>query len=208
MKRKNSHKANPLASIPIIAMLAMAPLSTNGTAPSDNAHLTELVTTANANTQKAYTVTQTPQKVNLSELKAFKRLRLQKVVKCIGNDQDANLVFTTINTEAAIANHSVLYIYYVEDNYKEPDYYGAKPPRIGELRYHDLGDNSFVGIKVYEFIYTKTWEEKLLTYEVRLDDKSAQYLIDFLAGETEFKNNTTIRFEETKSQNLLKPNVL
>ena len=164
--------------------------------------------TVNANAPKVYTETQPPQKANLSELKAFEDLRLQKVVKCIGNDQDANLVFTALNTTAAAASKVVRTIYYIKDNYKEPDRYGARPPSIGELRYHDLGEDSFVGIKVYENLYLKTGEIKLMTYEVRLDDKSAQYLIDFLAGETEFKNNTAIRFAETKSQNLLKPKVL
>ena len=211
--KKNSHKANPLAGLPVVVMLAMTPLSTDGKQPAqfvpiDSAHLTELVAAVNANAPKTYAETQAPQKANLSELKAFEDLRLQKIVKCIGNDQDANLVFTTLNTTAAAANNSVRTIYYVKDNYKEPDRYGAKPPSIDELRYHDLGENSFVGIRVYEFIYTKTGGKKLMTYEVRLDDKSVQYLIDFLAGETEFKNNTTIKFTETKSQNLLKPKVI
>ena len=205
MKRKNSHKANPLASIPIIAMLAMAPLSTNGTAPSDNAHLTELVTTAYANTQKAYTVTQTPQKVNLSELKALEHKKLQKIIRCKGNDQNANILFTTIDVAESANSKGVRRVYYVEDSYQEPDRYGAEPPVVSELIYHDLGDKSFAGIKVYESIYTKTGEMKHLTYEVRLDDKSAQYIINFLAGETEFTNRTNIKFSETKSTKLLKP---
>ena len=57
-KDKNSHKANPLASVPVIIMLAMAPMAEGKQpaqfVPIDSEHLAELVAQANATAPKAY----------------------------------------------------------------------------------------------------------------------------------------------------------
>ena len=64
-KDKNSHKANPLASVPVIIMLAMSPMAEGKQpaqfVPIDSEHLTELVAQANATAPKAYEYTQTQQ---------------------------------------------------------------------------------------------------------------------------------------------------
>ena len=75
-------------------------------------------------------------------------------------------------------------------------------PRITKIIYHDIGEDSFLGILIHEDISAKNNTVKTLIREVRLDDKSAQYLIDFVAGDTNFKNYSGIKFEETQNSNL------
>ena len=42
---------------------------------------------------------------------------------------------------------------------------------------------------------------------MKLDDEAAQYLIDFLAGDTNFKNDTDIKFEKTTNPRVRPPKV-
>ena len=70
---------------------------------------------------------------------------------------------------------------------------------VTELIYHDLGpDKEYLGILVHDFISNDEWYAK----EIRLDDTSAQYLLDFQADITEWANHTRITFSETKDPNL------
>ena len=67
---------------------------------------------------------------------------------------------------------------------------------------HNIHDaaNTFQKSLIHGFIENNT--VKCLIHEVRLDDKSAQYLIDFVAGDTNFKDYSGIKFEETQKSNL------
>ena len=211
MKRKDSHKANPLASIPVIVMLAMAPLSTDGkqptqSAPIDNAHITELVAAVNPNAPKVYAVTQTPEKEAPLGIEYLSSRRAQKVLPCLGNKQPANLLLTTSRGDNE--ENRVTRIYYVQNDYDKSQY--KEPPYIQSLIYHDLGEKSFLGIKTIERFRVKKgddYERKTFISEVKLDDEAAQYLIDFLAGDTNFKNSTNIKFEETKKSRVQPPKV-
>ena len=48
-------------------------------------------------------------------------------------------------------------------------------PSITKIIYHDIGEDSFLGILIHEDIPAKNNTVKTLIREVRLDDKSAQY---------------------------------
>ena len=90
-------------------------------------------------------------------------------------------------------------------NYKLIDIY-TPPPEIETLVYHDLGNGKeFCGIIIKEEVGEKNKNKETIRYEVKLDDKSAQKLIDFLAGDTKWKNNSHIEFSETKSPRLKSP---
>lgn len=79
-----------------------------------------------------------------------------------------------------------------------------EPTYILELVYHDLGENSFLGIKTEKPIYdSKHAYAGAIFREYRLDDKSAQYLLDFRTNDTEWLNGTDIKFSVTTSPNLL-----
>ena len=209
-KDKNSHKANPLASVPVIIMLAMAPMAEGKQpaqfVPIDSKQLTELVAQASAVAPKAYEYTQNPQKEAPLGIEYLSLRKAQKVLPCLGNKQPANLLFTTSRGDDE--ENRVTRIYYVENDYDKSQY--KEPPYIQSLIYHDLGEKSFLGIKTIEYLDVwkgDDYELKTFISEVKLDDEAAQYLIDFLAGDTNFKNSTNIKFEETTNPRLLPPKV-
>ena len=209
-KDKNSHKANPLASVPVIIMLAMAPMAEGKQpaqfVPIDSKQLTELVAQASAVAPKAYEYTHNPQKEAPLGIEYLVSSKAQKVLPCLGNQQPANLLFTTSRGDDE--ENRVTRIYYVENDYDKSQY--KEPPYIQSLIYHDLGEKSFLGIKIFEYFRVKKgddYEPKIFIAEVKLDDEAAQYLIDFLAGDTNFKNSTNIKFEETTNPRLLPPKV-
>ena len=209
-KDKNSHKANPLASVPVIIMLAMAPMAEGKQpaqfVPIDSKQLTELVAQASAVAPKAYEYTQNPQKEAPLGIEYLSLDKAQKVLPCLGNEQPANLLFTTSRGDDE--ENRVTRIYYVKNSYDKSQY--KYPPYIQSIIYHDLGEKSFLGIKTIERLRFKKgdhYEQKTFIFEVKLDDEAAQYLIDFLAGDTNFKNDTDIKFEETTNPRLLPPKV-
>ena len=61
-----------------------------------------------------------------------------------------------------------------------------------------------MGVYVIEKVYDKNTHKYKGTigYELRLDDESAQYLLDFNAGSTEWKDETGIKFRETTNPNV------
>ena len=209
-KDKNSHKANPLASVPVIIMLAMAPMAEGKQqaqfVPIDSKQLTELVAQTSAVAPKAYEYTQNPQKEAPLGIEYLSLDKAQKVLPCLGNEQPANLLFTTSRGDDE--ENRVTRIYYVKNSYDKSQY--KYPPYIQSIIYHDLGEKSFLGIKTIERLRFKKgdhYEQKTFIFEVKLDDEAAQYLIDFLAGDTNFKNSTNIKFEETTNPRLLPPKV-
>lgn len=201
-KDKNSHKANPLASVPVIIMLAMSPMA-EGKQPAqfvsiDSEHLIELVAQANATAPKAYEYTQTQQDELVQRVPNLKSDRIQKIIDCTGNKQKGILLFTTSKGDTS---STVWSVYYIQNDYKGNNH--LRPPSVTKIIYHDIGEDSFLGILIHEEIMAnKNTNVKCLIREVRLDDKSAQYLIDFVAGGTNFKNYSGIKFEETQKSNL------
>lgn len=201
-KDKNSHKANPLASVPVIVMLAMAPMAEGKQparfVPIDSEHLAELVAQANATAPKAYEYTQTQEDELVQRVPRLKSKKIQKIIDCTGNKQKGQLVYTTSKGDTS---STVWSVYYIQNDYNGNN--NLRPPSVTKIIYHDIGEDSFLGILIQEEIMAKkNTAVKCLIREVRLDDKSAQYLIDFVAGDTHFKNYSGIKFEETQKSNL------
>ena len=191
-------------------MLAMAPMAEGKQpaqfVPIDSKQLTELVAQASAVAPKAYEYTQNPQKEAPLGIEYLVSQKAQKVLPCLGNEQPANLLFTTSRGDDE--ENRVTRIFYVENDYDKSQY--KEPPYIQLLIYHDLGEKSFLGIKTIERIWFKKGdhdEQKTFIFDVKLDDEAAQYLIDFLAGDTNFKNSTSIKFEETTNPRVQPPKV-
>jgi hypothetical protein len=201
MRRKDPHKGKTLASISVIVMLAMAPIAEGKEpaqfVPVNSEPLTELVDQANSTEPKAYEYAQTQQDELIQRVPNLKSDKIQKIIDCTGNKQKGKLVFTTSKGDTS---STVWSVYYIQNDYKGNK--NLKPPSITKIIYHDSGEDSFLGILIQEEIMAKNNTIKCLIREVRLDDKSAQYLIDFVAGDTNFKNYSGIKFEETKKTNL------
>ena len=200
--KKDSHKANPLASVPVIVMLAMAPMA-EGKQPAqfvsiDSEHLTELVAQANATAPKTYEYTQKPQKEDPLGIPLFRHRKIQEVMNCTGNSKNGKLVLT--DDPFGKTPNNVRYVYYIPGDYKGSQY--VDPPIVTRFIYHDCGEESFAGIEVHEEYQDKQKNVKTIAREIRLDDKTAQFLIDFLAEDTKFINESGIKFIETTNPKL------
>lgn len=76
-------------------------------------------------------------------------------------------------------------------------------PYVRELVYHDLGKGKeYCGIIVITHQILKNGKSKTIKEEVRIPNEVAQNLIDFMAGDTEMKNMSSISYSKTKSPNL------
>lgn len=82
------------------------------------------------------------------------------------------------------------------------------PPIITGLVYHDIGkDKEFCSVKMIHTRYKNGEMIRHLIHE-RVDDETAQLLIDFLAGETQWKNSTNIKFYVSDGIRLPSPELL
>ena len=202
MKRKDSHKANPLASIPVIVMLAMAPMSADGKQPAqlvpiDSAHITELLAQANATNLQT---TSTKQSVLDNALKNNKSIQADRILlKSKGQFGGEDAYFLLTSMDKNDTHNRVEDIQIITRGLKPKDH----PPKVIELVYHDLGaGKEFCSVKVNETFFSNDGKTRLVTYETRIDDQSAQLIIDVMANETKWKNGTRIKFSETKSDEL------
>ena len=211
--KKNSHKANPLAGLPVVVMLAMTPLSTDGKQPAqfvpiDNAHITELVATVNANAPKVYAETQAPEKEAPLGVEYFKRRPIAHIqTGTNGVGRTAHIVFCPVSEGSENLKKIISAIYYVDDNVVK--YSTNNPPIITGLVYHDIGkDKEFCSLKMIKTRYDKNGKMIRHLVHERIDDKTAQLLIDFLAGETKWKNSTNIKFYVSDGIRLPSPELL
>ncbi len=210
-KKENSHnKANPIAGIPLVVMLAMAPMA-DGKQPAqimlvNSEQVTELVAQVNsAAPERFYAQATTSTKGNYPlGVKYLSRYTINHIHKGKGNGVDAHFVFTASYGDKG----RVGTVKYIDNNFinKTPD---KTPPMVVGLVYHDLGaDKEFCSIKVMSFHYDKTGNLTRMITSKEVDDETAQLLIDLLAGDTKWKNDTEIKFYESKSATLAPPQIL
>ena len=209
-KDKNSHKANPLASVPVIVMLAMAPM-VEGKQPAqfvpvDSEHLTEVLAQANSVAPEAYAYSQAPQNGAPLGVRYYARYgKVQEIINAKANGNDVNLVFYSHNENAV---QSVAAVHFIDHSYDKNSL--NLPISIRELVYHNLGPGKeFCGVKLYKEIKNKkTGKISHVKYEYKLDDTSAQKIIDLIAGDSKWTNRTDIEFSETTSPNVAPPKVV
>ncbi|MBQ2843764.1 MAG: hypothetical protein IJE69_05860 [Alistipes sp.] len=97
-------------------------------------------------------------------------------------------------------------IYWVDENVIKYNPYN--PPIVTGLVYHDIGkDKEFCSVKM---IHTRYKNGEMIRHLVhqRVDDETAQLLIDFLAGETQWRNSTGIKFYVSDGIRLPSPELL
>ena len=206
--KKDSHKANPLAGLPVVVMLAMAPIAEGKQpaqfVPIDSEHLTELVAQVNATAPKTYAASQESEIAKIQNLKYFRNRDIAHIQKVKdGNTTKGYLVMSGYLKTMDTPKNTVREIYYIDDVYlrNTPD---EDPPQVRKLIYHDLGPGKeFCSIVTNQLITNKnTKEQKLITRGVKLDDESAQLIIDLLANDRkEFKSanlENDLKFYTTK----------
>ena len=187
-------KSIVLKCVLIAGLFAMIPGALNGGVPAgDNL----------GNGMNASTAIQSPQQDFPLNLPFFSRRKVQEVVPAIGDGVKAYLVFTKLKKQGE--ENDVLQIYYIEHSYYD-DNEQHDPPDVRGLIYHNLGEEKeFLGIKIYQPIYRANGTRSGMMSEVKLDDVSAQYLIDFKTDDTKWKDKTGITYEETNSPRVMVP---
>ena len=203
----DSARSNDLAKVPVVLMIAMSPSMMNAKTPVqimplDEGNMTEMYEQAPVEVNDRTYVAK-PEEFQQSDplgVAYFRYSRIQQIKPAIASGHKANLVLTSINRN----DNTVRKVYLVRNDYKN-SIETQEPPYIRELIYHELGpDKEFLGVKVIESVYDKSTQQYKGTigYEVKLDDTSAQYLLDFNAGSTKWIDETGIKFKETKSPKL------
>ena len=174
--------------------------------PINSEHLTELVAATNAYAPAIEAYSQAPQETTYPfGLKYYNKTRLiLKVIDSKANNKDAKMVFSTYNND--VAKNKVAYVHLIDKDYNNRRVV-SDPPVIRELIYHNTPEGEFCSVVVSEWIKLNN-KYTYKDYNVKLDDNSAQELINLLAEETEWKNITTIKFSETTSSELRPDKIL
>jgi len=208
---------NNMKRVPVIVMLAMtaALLSSNSTARAvtlDPEQLTEVmanipVEAADEMTASFPEVQRTQQSYPLG-VAFFRDVKIQQIKPAVGNSVKAKIVLVTYGGERY--SNNVRNVYYIKDSYSNsnPDQF---PPEVKGLVYHDLGsDKSYLGIILSEKLYsskTAITPRGRMEREVKLDDESAQFLLDLKTNDTKWNDKTNITFSETTNPKVMPPQV-
>ena len=208
-----NNQQRSLKRVPVVVMLAMSPAMLNSSVPEQympmNAQeLTEVVAqipSEDAATVDFREVQETQQNYPLG-VAFFNRFKIQEIIPAVVGGAKANIVFT--KPVKIGADKDVYNVYYIKNSYKDDNSY-HEPPKVKELIYHNLGEGKeFLGIKLYESIHKKDGSEVGMISELKVDDKTAQYLLDLRTGDTKWNNKTLIDFSVTQSPKVLPPRVL
>lgn len=127
-------------------------------------------------------------------------IKVKQIKPAKANDSKANVVLVGPDDGSNLVREA----YLINENYKNNNP-NQLPPVIRELIYHNIGaDREYLGVIVEQKIYPTEHSlknTKTITREYRLDDESAQFLLDLNAELTNWKDETGIRFKETTNPN-------
>ena len=99
---------------------------------------------------------------------------------------------------------SISDVYIVQKSRDIPAKSAFHPPKVFKLMYHNIGkDKEFCGVITKEDLLDENGQYiSGIEKEIRLDDDTAQKLIDLVTNHSKWKNNTFIKICETKSERL------
>ena len=205
----DSARSNDLAKVPVVLMIAMSPAMMNGKTPIqymplDEGNMTEMFEQAPVETNDATYVAR-PEEFQQDYPLGVAYLsyeKIRQIVPAVGNGVKANIVLATRSADKTPNN--VEYVYYIKNSYKNDRC--EVPPVVRALIYHNLGpDKEYLGIEIKENFYKNGIPDYYVVREVKLDDKSAQFLLDLQAGSTKWNDKTGIKFRETTNPNVQPP---
>lgn len=207
-----------LTRVPVIAMLAMTPAMLNGDTSAkafamSPEQLTEVM--ANIPVEASDEMTATFREVQETQedyplgVAYFRDLKVQQIKPAVGNGVKANIVLTKLLRQGGA--NDVLEVYYVKQSFKD-SHPNHQPPEVKELIYHNLGGgNDFLGIRIFEYIYkpgnNTMHPDNVMEREVKLDDESAQFLLDLRTNDTKWNNKTSITYSETTNPKVMPPQI-
>lgn len=115
-----------------------------------------------------------------------------------GNGEKRYLVF---EQDPLNENYEISTMYFIKAGSVGPKY--IAPPMIQELVYHDLGKNDeYCSVKVVGAIIKNGKDIGREYYEERIDDQTAQILIDILSYKSKWENRAGLKFSVTKDPNI------
>ena len=201
-----------LKSVPVIIMLAMNPATLNSGVPEkympmNSEQLTEVVAqipTTDVSTINLMEVTGAKKIENpFKGIKYFDDVLLQDIKPAYSNGEKFSLVLAGHYGDGK-DNNIVRKVYFVKDGETRPTPM-IEPSFITELVYHNI-DDAFLGVKVKKPVYDSHSVYKgAILREYRLDDESAQFLLDLRTNDTEWNNKTNIKFSITESARVMPP---
>ena len=196
-----------LSKVPAMIMITMAPLMLNAKTPvqyvpTDEGDMIGMFEQAFVEANDRTYVAK-PQEFQQSYPLGVAYLSLNKIrqiVPAVGNGVKANLVLATRLADKTPNN--VEEVFYIKNSYSNNSSYET-PPIVRELVYHNLGsDKEFLGIEIKENFYKNGIIDFYMVREVKLDDESAQFLLDLQADKTKWSDKTNITFRETTNPNV------
>lgn len=212
-----SPKSNKLASVPVAVLIAMTPAMANGNKPIqaiplDDQAVTELMETASANEVEAPTYIMGTEQASLSPFECYMKKQniLQSVPTTINGTRPAVLTFESITKNGGNVDFVSLVPKDLTNTAKRRNQYYDydDAPMVRQLVYHNLGGHGsgddFCSVRTRQRLFDKDGNLYYMDRDVRITDDAANAIIDLLAGDTKFKNNSGIEFIETKTS-VMKP---
>lgn len=222
-KKRDTATENPIhkksmaskAAVPVIVLMAMNPSLLNAEEPikfmpTKNLDVTELLAYQPANTQSTAVLNPEGAIHNHSHLPLYSEYltteSIKTTKKALGNGAEYHVVLTNCSMHDKTNNVDNVYVIKKGYSCKNSE---EHPPIVLELIYHNTNDGKeFGAVKLLEPIIDHAKNDAncgTMIREVKLDDESAQFIIDFMAGDTKWINKTNIKFSETSSPKLMDP---
>ncbi len=201
-------KASGMVTVPAALLLALATSAINSSQPvaaqpTENETRVEMVSTVG----QASRSSSAPQFKDVfhklpyySEYLSEMRMKMSLPVKA--NGKNYNLVFASLGKTN---NFDVENIYFIQDGFKNKKSY-VQPPKVTSLVYHNLGDSNkdFCGVAIESYTPNEDGSYSKVTYETRIDDDTANLLIDLIAGDSKYRNLAGLEMVETTSPTVRK----
>jgi hypothetical protein len=203
----------------IVAVVAMSPAMLNANQPVkalpiDAERLTEILATPNQEKEVStinFHQAQEEQKKNPHLPGGFAYLNVQEVIPMKLDGTSARIVFAKLDKSKYAAPNEVDVIFYIPHNFKDSNKNHYLPEIIG-LVYHNLPDGKdYLSVQTVRYAYRSDEDYKPVAAifgDYRIDDVSAQYLLDFRTNDTKWKNYTEIPIEFTESPDPMPPKII
>ena len=205
-----NRSSNNLAKVPVIVLMAMSPAMMNAKTPITNLSemeeaKTEIIAPIPIDSEELDEMTtiapdfSNPQNVQTKAPFGVAELIGRKIYKAetfVSKGQKYYIVYSGRQNSKYVNSVTVFPEGFRNEN-------GKLLPIVHELIYHDLGKGKeFCGVFVSADTVLKNGKVKNVREEIRLPNEVAQNLIDFMAGDTEMKNMSSISYSKTKSSQL------
>ena len=208
-----------LAKVPVMVMIAMSPAMLNANEPVkalpiDAEQLTEII--AAPRQEKVVSTinfhqAQQKQKKNFFLPGGFAYLDIQERFKADMDGIETRVILAKCDESKNASPNQVDKIYFIPSDYKDENE-NHYLPEIIEFVYHNLPDGKdYLSVKTVEYVYKSDKDIKpikALFKDVRINDRSAQYLLDLQTGDTRWKDATGIPFRVTSSPDTEPPNII